>query len=308
MEHIDRSKDEFLNYAIYKNFDEKDVIELTDEEFEILRNKMKNYVSMTEAPPASFFDFFEGTNGASLKGNGDNTDFQIYKRISMATSISRLSCYFRYECIFSFINTLEVKNIYDIGCGSDLQAALLVYHPGLTYTGIDIDGVSNVFDEFTPETAYINETFQQFTGSDRIRYIQTKYPCELSVEKNNIAILIGVLGWVKHSSVILSSIQRNFERVILDVRHHRFNEDLKNMPLKEVVHQNVKTTIDVFEEELQQLKITMPEFTFYQIGKSTVFGTKKAEDIEKLANKYTCGEKTVKAWVLEKGWAGEVLK
>jgi len=308
MERINRSKDDFFNNPIYMNFDENEVSALTDEEFEILRNKLKNYAQLISNPPARFFDFFEGRNGTSIKGDRDDTDFQIYKRISMATSISRVCCYYRYQSIFTFINTLGVKNIYDIGCGDDLQASLLIYHPEINYTGIDIDGIINIFDDFNPEIDYINKLFKSFTGSERIKYIKSKYPCELSVEENNIAILIGVLTWVKTSSDIISSINKNFERVILDIRHQGLNKALKEMSVKDVVYQDVKITVDVFEDELTRLKAMMPDFTFYQIGHALLFGTRNAEDIDKLEKRYDRSGNTLKSWVVEKGWADEVLK
>lgn len=306
---IDRSRESSDNVLIWQLYKEEDLASLTDEEFAVLQTKLKYYAGSIAGVRASFLEFYEGFSHESISGDGTPTDFGIYKRKSMADNLSRLYTFYRCERIFTLASTLGVKNYYDLGCGGELQASLLVYDPDLTYTGVDPNIFHEYFDGFHAEPEYVNKVFAKFTGgSDRIKYIRDKYPCPLEIAENNIAMVKKNFRKVDEGSELLGWISKNFERFITSLADRRINPVLREMPAKDFVYNDVPVWEDIFEEELLQLKKAMPEYEFFRLGNTFVFGTKIPSDREKLEKRYILVGDRLLSGVLDRHWINKMTK
>ena len=76
--------------------------------------------------------------------------------------------------------------IYRYFTSDDLQE--LTDAEDLCYTGIDPEIFEDFAEDFACEPELVNEYFERFTGSDRIRHIRAAYPCPLEVAENNGAL------------------------------------------------------------------------------------------------------------------------
>ena len=307
MENLNRSKTYSLNRNIYQYFKEEDVSALTDEEFAILQKKLK-YGLTSKGARATFIEFFEGYEGNAIQGNGDSTDYKIYKRKLMADNPVRSECFQRYERIFALCQALGVTNLYDIGCGQQLQASMLVYDSEIHYTGIDLAIFQDYYDEFFAEPEYVNKLFEEFVGSDRIKFIKGKYPCELEVSENNMAISLCVNAV---DEVIAESYSKNFERVVFNIFCKKFNSKIPDMDLKDIINNEVEVWLNTFEETYNFWKKAMPDYEFYRIGNvppwNYLFATKIPEDKEKLAEGYTIIDDQILTGIIDKNWYDGLL-
>ena len=289
-EAVNREKNYYDNRLLYQNFKEEELSALTDEEFAVLQEKLKTTFIFSPGVSAQYIDFYHGPDAGDIRGNGDETDFRIYRRKAMADEATRSHLFYCYERLFSLAYSLGVRHFYDIGYGNEMQAFLLTWDRNLHYTGIDTDIFHAYYDDFHTEPSYVNGLFEKFTDSDRIRYIKAEYPCELDIEENNIAIASHVFGRVKDSSPY-TAMAKDFERIILDLSNKCLNPVLCEMSAKDVVQKDIRVWIDPFEEDFVLLKKIMPEFEFLRIGSSGttstfVFGTKISSDLEKLEKRY----------------------
>ncbi len=303
---IDRSKESSDNVLIYQLYKEEDLANLTDEEFAVLQEKLKYYSSSIAGVRAAFLEFYEGFNRESIRGDGTPTDFGIYKRKSMADDLSRVWCFYWHERLFTLARTLGVRNFYDLGCRDDLQASLLVYDPELTYTGVDPDIFHGYWDNFHTEPEYVNKVFERFTGSGRIKYIKEKYPCELDVAENNLAIVRRTFRRVEEAGELLQNLSETFERFTVSLADRRINPVLRETAAKDFVYADLPVWEDIFEEELLQLKKAMPEYEFFRLGTTFVFGTKIPSDREKLEKRYILVGDRLLSDVIDRHWINEM--
>jgi len=186
---------------------------------------------------------------------------------------------------------LEAANLYDIGCGSQLQALFLMYAPEINYTGIDPHIFEDYPDNFFPDLDYINELFKKLTGNGRIKYIKETYPCDLTAAENNIAVC-GSVGSVRGAAGdeskkdTVAALARNFERIMLNVPESEYN--LTGMNIRDIVYNEVEMLVNPFEKYYDLWKNAMPNFEFYRIGEPNfIFGTRISGDREKLEKNYT---------------------
>ena len=305
---IDRSRESTDNVLIYQLYKEEDLANLTDEEFAVLQEKLKYYKSSIAGVRAAFGEFFEGFNHEAIRGDGTPTDFCIYKRKSMVDNLSRVWCFYWHERLFTLARTLGVRNFYDLGCREDLQASLLVYDPELNYTGVDTDIFHNYRDNFHAETEYVNKVFERFTGSDRIKYIKDKYPCELDISENNLAIVRRTFRRAEEASELLGKLNKTFERVTISLADRRINPVLRETSAKDFVYADLPVWEDIFEEEFLQLKKAMPKFEFFRLGNTFVFGTKNPSDREKLEKRYILVGDRLLSDVIDRHWINEMTK
>lgn len=304
-ENYNRSRNNPQNVNIYFYLKEDDLAQLTDEEFEILQTKLK---PVTSAPTnASFHDFCEGPDANGLKG--DETTLNIFKR-AMAAHRGYHSCFSNYSRVFSFCRRLNITNLYDIGCGNQLQSFLLICAPDMNYTGIDRNIFHDYPDNFMAEPAYINELFEQFTGGGRIRYIKQTYPFDLAAPENNIAILLNCFCRIdadeKEWANAAAHISRDFERVLFNITSKEYN--LAGVNIKDIVHSEVEIWVNPFEKYYSLWKNALPGFEFYKIGEpNVVFGTKVPEDGEKLKKHYTIVDNRVMTGAIDIPWHQELM-
>lgn len=122
----------------------------------------------------------------------------------------------KYRRIFGFCYLLGLKNIYDIGCGTDMQVGSIVKYKNISYTGIDcfdmleMDTSNHNTDEMMPAKIY-NQLFQDY--NERIRFYKGKYPLHIQAEEDAIALL---LGWVPDVRTDLPQVlMRDFNRILL---------------------------------------------------------------------------------------------
>lgn len=285
-DNINRSEASPENFLLYRLYKTEELASLSDDEFEILQGKLKYYTSSPSSTTNYFKEFFEGYMGESIHGNGNEVDYAVFKRKNIIDDMSRYYCFYRYERIFTFIRTLGITNIYDIGCGQELQALLLVYEPDMNYTGIDNRIFENPFEKFVSAPDYINGIMEKFIGNERIKFIRETYPCELNVTRNNIALILNVIGVIDGENPIIKTVYKNFERIIVNIPTTKINPTLKQMSAKEFVYGNIDGIINPFEEQYKIYKEQMPDYMFYRLGGSTIFGTKISSDKENLESNY----------------------
>jgi len=310
-----RSKNNRKNLNIYKYFKEEEIAQLTDEEFEILQAKANlPHLTTSASFRASFVDFYESYEGNDFKPgglDGDATRLNVFKRL-IAANLNYFPCFYRYARIFSLCRALGAANIYDIGCGSQLQAFLLMYAPEMNYTGIDPYIFEDYPDNFFPEPAYINELFEQFNGSGKIKYIKEAYPCDLAVAENNIAtcISVGVIGSAvgdEKRENIVEALKKDFERILLDVPFREFNSTGIN--IKDIIYNEAGVWVNPFEKYYSLWKNAMPGFEFYRIGeRNFILGTKIAGDRERLEKRYALIDDRVMTGAIDISWHQELMK
>ncbi len=316
---VDRSKRRHGNRLIYRYFREEDVDELTDEEFAVLQRKLWFERSSICGITASFVDFFAGVNGDDIKGNGDWTDYQIFKRKNMVDDTGKMWVFDMYERMFTMGKLLGVKNFFDLYCDAHLHAMILMYDDELQYTGIDSNIFHNYVDNFHVEPEYVNDVFKRFTGGkERIRYIKDKYPCTLEIPENNMLIMtrLGLEpGMRVHrffnaetQEELLADMARDFERVVLEIRATVDNPELKNLKPRDLVYNDIPVEVDAFEEEYAFVKQNMPGFEFYRMGQHRggravlIFGTRIPTDRVKLEREYTIVGDRLLSYVIDTHW------
>ena len=292
------------------------VDELTDEEFTVLQRKLKNEIGSISGISCKFSDFYAGCNGDDISGNGDWTDYQIFKRKNMVDSTFRLWMFGMYERMFTMGRLLGVTNFFDYGCREDLQGLILLYDDRMHYTGIDDNIFHNYFDNFHTEPEYVNQVMQSFTGGvDRIRYIKSKYPCPLEIPENNMMLMPfrGCSPKVSHyynaetNEELLENLARDFERVVMLVHTEIDNPELKNMKPRELVYNDIPVKVECFEKEYAFIKQNMPGFEFYRMGKRRygamlIFGTRVPTDRITLEREYTIVGDKLLSYVIDTHW------
>jgi hypothetical protein len=296
-ENDNRSRNNPKNSAIYQRFTEQELSQLTDKEFEILQTKIRPIYG--PGTSAFFHDFSTGPEAAGL--NGDGTALNIYKRL-MAAHQAYHPCFEKYSRVFSFCRALGVTDIYDIGCGNQLQAFLLVYAPDMNYTGIDDDIFHDYPDDFAAEPEYVNELFEKFTGGGQIRYIKKTYPFDLAAAENNIAVILDCgFGNDENKKNAAAFLSRDFERVLLNFPHMEYN--LTGMDIRDIICGEVEVWANPFEKYYALWKKAMLDFEFYRIGEPNyIFGTRIPKDRAKLEKSYTLTGNRVMAGVIDSSW------
>ena len=317
---LDRSKRNHANMLIYRYFKEEDVDALTDEEFIVLQRKLKTEVSSITGIHCGFTDFYAGCNGDDIRGNGDWTDYQIFKRKNLVDSTSKMWFFDMYERMFTMGKLLGVKHFFDIECRDALQGLILLYDGEIHYTGIGDDIFHEYFDNFHAEPEYINDVCRRFAGgSDRIRYIKGKYPCPLDIPENNM-LLMPLRGFhpYSHSRVsrffnaetreeVLSAIARDFERVVLMLYGTVDNPELKNIKPAELVYNDIPVEVNSLDEEYAFIRENLPGFEFYRMGRHRngsvlIFGTRVPTDRVILEREYTIVGDRLLTYVVDKHW------
>ncbi len=322
---LDRSKQRHANRLIYYYFREEDVDALTDEEFIVLQRKLKNEVSSITGIHAAFVDFYAGVNGDDIRGNGDWTDYQIFKRKNIVDDTSKMWIFDVYERLFTMGKLLGVKHFFDLDCRTAaLQSMILMYDGEMHYTGIDDNIFHQYIDNFHTEPEYINEVFRRFTGGkERIRYIKGKYPCPLEIPENNMLLLpffglhpnMKVPGFfnAKTHEELLSAMSRDFERVVLMLRGTIHNPELKNIRPSELVYNDIPVEVNCFDGEYDFVRQNMPGFEFYRMGKTKrgniiIFGTRVPTDRVILEREYTVVGDLLLSYVIDKHWHEMILE
>lgn len=322
---LDRSKQLHANRLIYYYFREEDVDALTDEEFIVLQRKLKNEVHGITGIHASFVDFYEGCNGDDIRGNGDWTDYQIFKRKNIVDDTSKMWIFDVYERLFTMGKLLGVKHFFDLDCRTAaLQSMILMYDGEMHYTGIDDNIFHQYIDNFHTEPEYVNEVFRRFTGGkERIRYIRGKYPCPLEIPENNM-LLLPFFGLHPNMKIprffnaetheeLLSAMSRDFERVVLMLRGTIHNPELKNIRPAELVYNDIPVEVNCFDGEYDFVRQNMPGFEFYRMGKTKtgniiIFGTKIPTDRVILEREYTVVGDRLLSYVVDKHWHEMILE
>lgn len=281
---VDRSKNKLANYLIYEYLREEELQKLTDDEFAVLQEKFK----LPCIPCGTYTLELFTENGFDAKGlQGDKTLLQIYRR-AMAANVIYLDCFYRYTGVFKLCHALGAANVYDIGCGNQLQSLLLIGYPEMSYTGIDPNIFHDHVDGFKADTAQINELFREFTGSDRIYYVDKAYPYDFTIEPNNIAILLCSLTPSTEEKLkkLAGRLSNDFERIIMTLPLREFAWAGKD--IKEIVYKDVELWADPYEKYIKLWKKAMPDYKFYKVSdRNIVFATKVSRDIKKLERKYT---------------------
>jgi hypothetical protein len=202
---------------------------------------------------------------------------------------------------------LGTTQLYDIGCGQQLQALLLMDAPEMRYTGIDPLIFHDYVDEFIAEPAYINELFEKFTGSGRITYLKDTYPCDLTIVENNIALLLDFGIADEEIKSMAAALSRDFERIVLGLPYRAIN--LAGMDVRDIVYSEVEVWENPFEKYYDLWKSVMPDFEFYRIGeRNCILVTKIREDREKLEKKYTVIGDRILTGAVDVPWHVELLK
>lgn len=300
---VDRSQNKTANYLIYKYLKKEDLVKLTDEEFAVLQTKLK----LPESPigSSSIYFFTEDSNVQGFQG--DKTKLNVYKR-AIAARQHYFDCFYRYSQVFGLCRTLNIVNIYDIGCGSKLQSLLLMGADEMNYTGIDSYIFHDVVDGFRAPPEYINELFQKFAGSDRIYYVQSEYPYNFTIEKNNIAILLYTMMTSDKNRIkkLADNLSHDFERVVLNIPFSEFN--LTGMKAKDIVYNDVEIWKNPFEECYSMWKRTMPDYEFYKIGEpNIIFATKNSRDRKKLEKNYTIIKDKILTGIVNNSWYASLM-
>ena len=130
----------------------------------------------------------------------------------------------KYRRIFGFCYLLGLRDIYDIGCGMDMQVGSIVEYKNISYTGIDcfdkldVDTPDSSADEMIPVKAY-NKLFEGY--NEKIRFYKGEYPLSIQAGEDAIAIL---LGWTPDVKTDLPQfLKRDFNRILLQT-------ELSDMP------------------------------------------------------------------------------
>ena len=292
---------------------EHEVNALTDDEFAVLQEKLKCTKSL---PSTGNIDFDRFESGRMVTELGDD-ELGMYRRIVAASPI-HFNCLYEYSKVFSFCASLGIKNIYDIGCGQQLQGLIMMYAPEMTSTGIDPYIFHDGITDFEADPGTINDRLAEFQGGsyskDRIFYIQKGYPCELEIEQNNIAVML-YMGMdieknPKQMKRLTEALSGDFERIFKNLQQTRLDVELvKRTPAKEIVHGNVEVEKNVFADNLLMWKRAMPEFTFFTLGSGFVFATKNERDIKKLHANYNVSKKNeITAGLMDRAFYVNMMK
>ncbi|MBQ8332589.1 MAG: helix-turn-helix domain-containing protein [Clostridia bacterium] len=284
-----RAKNLRPNHLIYDYWKEEDLNALTDEEFELLRQKVTYEITSIAHRSEEFEHFFAGKDGESIRGDGNAADFRIYRYKSMADNLLVSELFSLYERLFTFASRIGVRHIFDIGCMPSFQASYLVHHPEMHYTGID----EQLFAvPIHIEESYVNRVFESFTGSDRIKYVKENYPCELDVPENSIAFCvwkrrIPIVEWEEELLLHLAS---QFDRFVIEMVAITNNSDLAKMDVKDVVRRKVDNFMDIRGEQMMNLRRLLPEYEFYTLRDHRqsfiVYATKIRSDRETILSHY----------------------
>jgi len=129
----------------------------------------------------------------------DNSD--IEHLLPLYTKI--VDCNWKYRQIFGLCLILGLSDIFDIGCGDQCQVGYITPYKGITYTGID----------YNINTDLYNEIYKKY--NPYIHFIKAKYPCDLITSNNSIAIYVGCFS--KDSKKVAQALSENFERVYVQV-------------------------------------------------------------------------------------------
>lgn len=298
---VNRDKKLSCNALVYRYFKEDELAELTDAEFAVLQNKLKPRIIRGTG---SLYAFQEGMNAEGL--HGDALALGIYRR-SMAAHHFYFDCFQRYSRAFTICYRLGVRHFYDIGCGQQMQGFLTINVPETTYTGIDPEIFNDLMEEFSCEPDVVNTYFERFTGSDRIQFIKKTYPCDLTIKENNVAILFGVFMPEAEISSIASAMARDFERVMISIpTTGKFR--LEGTPAKEIIEKDLDVWSRPFENRFEIWKNSMPDFEFYKLGSSMIFGTKCAEDKNILETKYLVLNDRVYTDAMDQPWYNMLME
>ncbi|MBR5313277.1 MAG: hypothetical protein IKU40_10395 [Clostridia bacterium] len=289
---VNRHQNYIGNECIYRYCREDEVIALTDEEFTILQQKLKNCGerACTDELKLHQFEFDE------IIAKLPDEDIGLYHRV-MASSPVLFNTMYEYSKVFSFCATLGVSNIYDIGCGQGMQGLMLMYAPRMTYIGIDLSIFHDSLTDFDAPVGYVNMRLAQFQdGSDRIFYIEKRYPCELKTEQNNIALILNTDIVIEKNPQVFSRLTQtlsdDFERIFMKLPQTELDiELLQNTSIHDIVNGQVVVKKNIFAEYLVKWKLAMPEFTFFTLGNGCIFGTKNERDKKKLHENYIVDKK-----------------
>jgi len=241
----------------------------------------------------------------------DEISLDIYTELWSATSKYN---YQIYSKIFEICLYLNVENIFDIGCGPKKQAYMLAETPNIKYTGID----PTLFQTWTSQiggpsydVGYVNELMASVL-EDKIKYIKEKYPCDLNVPKNNIALGYDALGRIRldteRNNQYIDSMGRalsaDFERVIL----HIYKGELGAFPTSRTrptyCEKLQAMKRELYADIIEKWKSAMPQFHFCKISDDGfIFGSKFSEDIEKLEKVYPKMDDYIFTGLEERKWA-----
>jgi hypothetical protein len=178
-----------------------------------------------------------------------------------------------YFKIFGICRLLNIKNIYDIGCGTTgLCHAFLLHHIPLShYVGIDCLACEELDFEL------MNKAFSNGWGN-RIRFEQNTYPCHIANKKNNIALKIGsAYTDSKTLTKMAEAFSKDFERIIIEIPSDD-NAPIRNRK-SDFMHNSVL--------QRECLSESLPNFKWYDIEemcgaskRKYVFLTKFQKDID----------------------------
>ncbi len=287
-----RAKDRHPNWLIYSYWKEEDLDALSDEEFRILRQKVTFEYRSIEYRSEKFTDFFAGKNGADLitaESGRTEADYFLYRQKSMADNLNITHFFALYERIFTFLCSLGIRNLFDLCCMPFLQSAWLVHYPDMRYTAVS----DPLFHHPHIEESYVNKLFEDFTGSDRIRYIREEYPCDLDIPENSAAIavwthrLAAIVAWEEDK---LRKLASQFDRFIIELVGRTNNTDLSNLPLKDVIYGEHRNFNDIREEQLANLKELLPQYEIYRLSDNPqnfiLYGTRCPSDRDTILRRY----------------------
>ena len=310
---VNRDRNYSDNEYIYLYCKEHEVEKLTDEEFAILQQKLKCTHTQSCTGNLEFHQFESGKNAAEMS----EEDLGLFRRVAAATPFL-FSTMYEYSRVFTFCANLGISHLYDIGCGNRMQGLMFMYAPEMTYTGIDPSLFHDPFTGFDADVGYVNDRLAQFQSgwydSDRIFYIEKSYPCELEIERNNIALMLYMgMDIEKNPQAfrkLTQALAGDFERIFKNLTQSELDIKLiKNTPVKDIVSGKVDIRKDVFAERLTEWKRAMPEFTFFTLGNGFVFGTKNERDIKKLQANYTVSKKNeITAGLMDRAFYVNVMK
>ena len=292
---VNRNITDPYNALIYRYFKPEEIETLTDFEFAVLQKKLRPLIVEESG---SLYEFQHGLNAEGISGN--DAVLGIYRR-SIATHHFYFDCLQRYSRIFSICYRLGAKNLYDIGCGQQMQGFLAVNVPEITYTGIDMDIFKDSLEEFECEPEFVNRYFEKFTGCERIKYIKDTYPCSLTIRENNAAILLGVFVPENHIPEFGTALARDFERAIISIPTQG-KYQLEGISAKEIVAKDMEVWSRPFERLFNIWKESMVGFEFYKLGEGVVLGSKCPGDRAILEAEYLMKDDMLYMKVMDKPW------
>ena len=113
---------------------------------------------------------------------------------------------FKYKRIFGLCMILGATDIYDIGCGGDLQVGYISQYRGISYTGIDsredleIEKYNDLFESYNPD----------------ICFKRMKYPCTFEVKTQDHMVIL--VGWyLNDPEKTIEALVRDFSRIYIQI-------------------------------------------------------------------------------------------